>query len=182
MPQRNQQKLRPVQWARQDALEALIDASNEAIQGVHDRIDGVLNHFAIYETALVKVIEDLEALSDVLVSAGILTTEPDEVHDEADDELDEDVGPQQDSLEGYAEEPDGPDEPTEETEQQRQTRVAEVRERRRRFAQEEGITAFEEGNETRDQPVDPLVDVTGVPDEGIVVGEGRDPHTGEPVG
>lgn len=202
-----QQKFRPAQWARQDALVALGDGFENALQVTREQLaealDAIDRRLTIYETAMVKLIEDAEAIVAVLQDAGLVEPVEDEVEDEADLELDEDEGPQHDSAEAYPEldqeyEVVGPGEgrppeygddvasdegmPEPETEDERAARVAAIRARRAGLTEE-----FRRANEASPDEIEAMQmspeeqanSMQGVPDEGVTVREGRDPFTGE---
>lgn len=208
------QKFKPVPYARQDALIALGDGLQQLVTETREAtaqgFQGVDRRLGILEYALLKMVEDMETLSNILVDAGLLQVDEDEIEDEVDLEPDEDVGPQQDSLDRYLEAdltdditlgygPIDPEDaraeldearadddgmPGPESTEAKAERQAAARARRAAAMEQfrvENEASPEDIEQMQLSPEEAANSLDGVPDEGITVREGRDPFTGEPI-
>lgn len=202
-----QQRMKPVAFARQEALEELSSTVAGEFEELIDAVNEVLDNQRIFKAALISALNDVEDMSSILVDAGLLTIEEDPelvgVSDTADEFL-------ADALEDS--EPDLTDEPEPEamgddplTDDDveadpeaielgaaepeltgggigRKAQIDRARQRRAIAQAQSGREAFEAANETSEaEAASDANDVTGIPEDGITVGEGRDPFTGEPV-
>lgn len=184
---------------------ATIEQLQEINDHVHQHLDAIIEALeridrtqVIFETALVKVLQDVESMSEALVDAGILTDED----YEGGEEVEEPVEPAADDFEQLAEEAEAlakgdtavvADEsrweyeggPAQEDPVARAERIEAARARRAAAIQASGVRAFEEANEDR-VPSDPN-DIVGLPEEGILLDAYGDPvieesDTADPAG
>lgn len=197
-------------FATQEEVQALNQHIHEHLQGIDTAMAGLNRVQAIFEQALIKTMQDIESLSDVLVEVGILTDDEiavgapeEEVEEERPGvgypEFFDDADPNvQDAVErfdrAFSEAEDGVQAEVDAHAGDRasgegmpdapskEERQAAVRAKRMAFVEHEGLKAFEEANEGTPAELDNDPNsVQDVPEEGIVVLPGRDPFTGEPT-
>lgn len=176
----SQQKFRPATWAKQEALDELEGALNQQAEEIYQ----LHTHLHVFERAMVSVIEDIEAMSNVLVDAGLIELDPDSAVEDPDDDEDEEKPekkPEDPTDYGLAPvENVVAEQERQETEAEHATRVEAARARRAAAIQAQGVKEFEDGNEDpRGAMTDPN-DIVDIPEEGVVVDAGRDPFTGRP--
>lgn len=170
-----ERRFKPVEWAREEDVAEMRGALAALGEHLHGEINDLSRHQEVLELAILKVMQDVESMSDVLVDAGLLQPMEDEEEVDFIERSNDDVDPPltDDDLEVEAESMSlGADEQDEvsETPAEREARIRAVHERRRHAVQEQGVRAFEDGNESPEAKIeDPLVDVTDVPEDGIVI-------------
>lgn len=185
-------------FATVEQIEILSDHLHTHLQEMSVDVKDNSRALAIFEVALLKVLQDVESMSDALVDAGILTDED----YEGGEEVEEPVESDDDDFEQLAEEAEAlakvdtavvDDEsrweheggPAQEDPVARAERIEAARARRAAAIQASGVRAFEEANEDR-VPSDPN-DIVGLPEEGILLDAYGDPvieesDTADPAG
>lgn len=190
-------KFKPVQFARAEDVDNMAAIMSADVEAIVNRLIDAERHVAILETALLKVIQDNEAISDALVDAGLLEVDDSELEDESADEVQEDEGVQAESAAAYGDlqlsegarailEEDqeryeealasGEGMPEPEDAEARAERIAAIRARREQAVKDQGLKAFEDANEDPVAAAAAGLDaqqaanmMTDVPDEGIII-------------
>jgi hypothetical protein len=170
------QRFKPVQFVRQEDFDALTKEVSEVLSSLNDGLNALDTHLSVLQLAVIQVASDNEAISDVLVSAGLLEAdieEPEGEIEEPEGEIEEPEGEIEDEVQveefdeadltddldlghGPVDEPsheellathEGMPEPRDETPAEKATRLEAVRARREARVREQGIKDFEGGNE-----------------------------------
>lgn len=169
---------RPVQFAKQADLDAFHAEFHAVMENVQALLSDLDRHAEVLELAVIKVAQDNEYLSDVLVNAGLLESEgPDPDDDEEVEDVDPDNPAHEVDLDEYLDTFRASDDGMpEEDPEAREARAAAARARRAAAVETQGLRELaEDANESDPSELDTDPNsITDVPEDGILIAPGKD--------